>query len=137
LHNFFLRSARARRLLNSPMLQDALRQRLVAWVLGLPREQQGTGYRIIATGVDRRASPLLLAVHRAIGEGQERREGVAYLSVFASADWPMHLVWRGKSAEESKKISQRDVAEALVLALDEFVGYATKCGFSVSFIWPK
>jgi len=103
LHNFFLRSARARRLLNSPMLQDALRQRLVAWVLGLPKEQQGTGYRIIATGVDRRASPLLLAVHRAIGEGQERREGVAYLSVFASADWPMHLVWRGKSRKRSAK----------------------------------
>lgn len=130
LHNFFLRGARAGRLLGDPKAQDALRQRLAAWVLGLPREQRGTGYRIRVTGVDRRASPLLLAVHGGAGEGG------AYLSVFASADWPAQLAWR-EGAEVPREISERAVAEALVLALDEFVDYAAKCGFSVSFVWPK
>ena len=137
LHNFFLRSARAKKLYGNPKKKDTLRWQLAAWVLGLPREQrqkrpqqgkQETGYRIQVTGVDRRASPLLLAVH----EGAN--EGVAYLSVFVSADWPMQLIWRGckKKKKDSKKhekickevkklITERDVAEALVIVLDEFV----------------
>jgi len=129
LHNFFLRGTRARRLLGSPASPDALRQKLAAWVLGLPREQRGTGYRILARAVDRRASPLLLAVH------EFDREGVAYLSVFASADWPAQLSWSGSTTQQIT-IGEKDVAEALITAVDEFWEYAGKCGFKVSLIWP-
>ena len=129
LHNFFLRGARARRLLGNPASPDALRQKLVAWVLGLPREQRGTGYGILARAVDRRASPLLLAVH-----GTDR-EGVALLSVFASADWPVQLRWRGGTTQQLA-INDAKVAEALVTAVEEFVDYVDRCGFKVSFVWP-
>jgi CRISPR-associated protein Cmr1 len=129
LHNFFLRGSRARRLLGNPASQDALRQKLAAWALGLPREQRGTGYGILARTVDRRASPLLLAVH-----GTDR-EGVAYLSVFASADWPAQLRWRGGTTQQLA-IDDAKVAEALVTAVDEFVDYVNKCGFKVIFAWP-
>jgi len=135
LHNFFLRGARARRLLGNPASPDALRQKLAAWVLGLPREQRErrerreTGYEILARAVDRRASPLLLAVH-----GTDR-EGVAYLSVFASADWPGQLKWRGDTTQQLA-INDAKVAEALVTAVEEFVDYVDRCGFKVSFAWP-
>lgn len=129
LHNFFLRTTRARRLLGDPKAPDALRQKLAAWVLGLPREQRGTGYRIQGGDISRRASPLLLAVH------EVEREGVAYLSVFASADWPAQLSWSG-STTRPIPISEKDVAEALITAVDEFWEYAEKCGFKVSLVWP-
>jgi CRISPR-associated protein Cmr1 len=129
LHNFFLRGTRARRLLGNPASPDALRQKLAAWVLGLPREQWATGYKILARDVDRRASPLLLAVH-----GTDR-EGVAYLSVFASADWPAQLRWRGGTTQQLA-INDARVAEALVTAVEEFVDYVVRCGFKVSFVWP-
>jgi CRISPR-associated protein Cmr1 len=135
LHNFFLRGVRARRLLGNPASPDDLRQKLVAWVLGLPREQQErrerreTGYEILARAVDRRASPLLLAVH-----GTDR-EGIAYLSVFASADWPEQLKWRGDTTQLIV-VNDAKVAEALVTAVEEFVDYVDRCGFEVRFAWP-
>jgi len=129
LHNFFLRGVRARKLLGNPAAPDILRQRFIAWALGLPREQRGTGYKTLARDVDRRASPLLLAVH------EIAREGVAYLSAFVSADWPAQLVWRGGTTRQIT-INERDVATALATAVEEFVDYAEKCGFKVNFIWP-
>ena len=129
LHNFFLRGARARRLIGNPASPDALKQKLAAWVLGLPREQRGTGYEILARAVDRRASPLLLAVH-----GTDR-EGVAYLSVFASADWPVQLKWKGGTTQPLA-INDAKVAEALTTAVEEFVDYAERSGFKVKFVWP-
>jgi len=43
LHNFFLRGYRTRKLFGDYCKPDTLRQRYVAWILGLPREQRGTG----------------------------------------------------------------------------------------------
>jgi CRISPR-associated protein Cmr1 len=129
LHNFFLRATRARKLLGDPKAPDTLRQKLAAWVLGLPREQQRTGYTIQRRDISRRASPLLLAVHEA------EREGVAHLSVFASADWPAQLSWSGSTTQQIT-ISEKDIAEALVTAVDEFWEYAVNCGFKVSLVWP-
>jgi len=129
LHNFFLRGVRAKKLLGNHKTPDILRRQFIAWALGLPREQRGTGYKILARDVDRRASPLLLAVH------EIAREGIAYLSVFVSADWPAQLIWRGEITRQIT-ISERDVATALATALEEFVDYAEKCGFKVNFIWP-
>jgi len=143
LHNFFLRGERAKRLLGNPKLPDVLRQNFNAWVLGLPREQQEpkkrqeTGYKIEVEDVDRRASPLWLAVH----------DGIAYLSVFVSADWPQKLTWRGIKKERNKEekeiertqpipLDESRIAGAIVTAVEEFANYAEKCGFRVNFIWP-
>jgi hypothetical protein len=89
--------------------------------------------------VNRRASPLLLAVHE-VADG-----GVAYLSVFASADWPTQLVWRrvkdcDSHAQATKQrrytITEKGIAKALMLALNELIDYAGRCGFKVNFAWP-
>ncbi len=96
LHNFFLRPERARATRGDPRGKDDLRLRLMAWILGLPREQRGgTGYEI-TSGSDRRASPpMLLAVH-----GK-----TSYLTVLTSADWPRKLMWidGGKQADKYKR----------------------------------
>jgi CRISPR-associated protein Cmr1 len=123
LHNFFLRPTRTRVLHGSYFAQDALRQALKAWILGLPREQKGTGYRIIG-GVSRRASPLMLAI----------ADNAAYLSVFTSADWPRELEWRG-GGRQRITVAETDVLAAMALALREFLNYVKKLGGQAE-TWP-
>ena len=123
LHNFFLRPARTRVLHGSYFAQDALRQALKAWILGLPREQKGTGYRVIG-GASRRASPLMLAI----------AGNAAYLSVFTSADWPRELEWRG-GGRQRIAIAEADVLAAMALALREFLDYVKKLGGQAE-TWP-
>jgi len=123
LHNFFLRPARTRVLHGSYFAQDALRQALKAWILGLPREQKGTGYRIIG-GASRRASPLMLAI----------AGNAAYLSVFISADWPRELEWRG-GGRQRIAVAEADVLAAMALALREFLDYVKKLGGEAE-TWP-
>jgi CRISPR-associated protein Cmr1 len=151
LHNFFVRGERAR-ILEDYKGEDELRRGLNAWILGLPREgkvprekkrkegegererreeEEKTGYLIKIEGAERRASPLILAVH----EGADTA-AVAYLSAFISADWPSKLEWR---AIEPKPIdiNERRVVEAMACALKEYVEYVKKCKLGVSFIWPR
>lgn len=123
LHNFFLRPTRARVLHGDYSAQDALRQALKAWILGLPREQKGTGYRILG-GASRRASPLMLAV----------AGSTAYLSVFVSADWPRELEWRGNGRQKIA-VGEREILEATALALREFLDYVKKLGGAAE-TWP-
>jgi len=123
LHNFFLRPARTRVLHGGYSAQDALRQTLKAWILGLPREQRGTGYRIIG-GASRRASPLMLAI----------AGNAAYLSAFTSADWPRELEWRG-GGRQRIAVAEADVLAAMALALGEFLDYVKKLGGEAE-AWP-
>jgi CRISPR-associated protein Cmr1 len=123
LHNFFLRPARTRVLHGGYSAQDALRQALKAWILGLPREQRGTGYRIIG-GASRRASPLMLAI----------AGNAAYLSAFTSADWPRELEWRG-GGRQRIAVAEADVLAAMALALGEFLDYVRKLGGEAE-AWP-
>jgi CRISPR-associated protein Cmr1 len=123
LHNFFLRPARTKVLHGSYFAQDALRQALKAWILGLPREQKWTGYRIIG-GASRRASPLMLAI----------AGNAAYLSVFISADWPRELEWRG-GGRQRITVAEADVLAAMALALREFLDYVKKLGGEAE-TWP-
>jgi CRISPR-associated protein Cmr1 len=126
LHNFFLRPVRANTLHKA---QDRLRQELKAWILGLPREQRGTGYKIIGSA-SRRASPMLLAVH-----GNE-----AYLSVFVSADWPNKLEWYRAGSKQPKplQIDEKEVINATAIALSEFMEYLKekKINIQVDRVWP-
>jgi len=123
LHNFFLRPARTRVLHGGYSAQDALRETLKAWILGLPREQKGTGYRIIG-GASRRASPLMLAI----------ASNAAYLSVFTSADWPRELEWRG-GGRQRIAVAEADVLAAMALALGEFLDYVKRLGGEAE-AWP-
>ncbi|ADN50548.1 type III-B CRISPR module RAMP protein Cmr1 [Vulcanisaeta distributa] len=124
LHNFFLRPERARVLMGNPTVNDKLRNRLAAWILGLPREQRGTGYEI-TSDVSRRASPMILAVH----------SNQSYLSVFLSADWPRELTWRDAGSQRIT-ISESLVVDAICIALNEFLDYAGKQGIRVKPAWP-
>ena len=82
---------------------DPLYSKRLAWVLGLPRSQQGRGY---LAGVQRRASPFILSVHKKY----------ALLSVFYSADWPPTIRWRGGSGSSiiSIKPSNMDGVDVFV-----------------------
>ena len=124
LHNFFLRPTRTRAIHGNYGVQDSLRRELKAWVLGLPREQKGTGYEIMG-GASRRASPMLLAVH-----GNE-----AYLSIFTSADWPSTLRWRGAGSRQLQ-INEKEVINATAIALSEFMEYLRKSNIQGVRAWP-
>ncbi len=124
IHNFFLRPNRARVLLGNPRLSDRLRLTLNAWVLGLPREQRNTGY-FITSNANRRASPILVAVH----------DNKAYISVFTSADWPKELKWRGADVKPIP-IDEPRVINATFIALQELISYLKKNNLQVNQIWP-
>jgi CRISPR type III-B/RAMP module RAMP protein Cmr1 len=57
-----------------------------AWILGLPRWQRNTGYKILDKKCKRRASPLLYSFIT---------NDILVFSIFVSRDWPRKLLWRG------------------------------------------
>jgi len=127
IHNFFVRSERCRVLYGSLICNDPLRLNLLAWFLGLPREQRGTGYKIKASGVHRRASPIHLAFHT----GTNMFGGGAYLAVFLSADWPKELEWTdGPGVTRSLTISYSDIVSAYHTFSMEFDNYLRGIGVS-------
>lgn len=101
---------------------SSLRNQLAdkVWVLGLPS-------RGIISGVKRRASPMILAVHK----------DQSYLSVFLSADWPRELTWRGGAASQRITVNDSDVVDAMCIALNGFLNYANRQGIKVTLIWPR
>ncbi|MGC8983580.1 MAG: RAMP superfamily CRISPR-associated protein, partial [Desulfurococcaceae archaeon] len=127
LHNFFVRSERSRKLTGSSSFQDPLRAALEAWILGLPRSQKGTGY-FIGGRAERRASPIFVAYHGA----RHIFGGGAYISVFASADWPAKLKWVGAGSQQLT-VDEKLIAKALGDALGELWKYL---GASPSGVWP-
>ena len=96
IHNFFLRSMRAK-VTNpkNPHYMDLLRNNYNAWILGLPRSAgMKTGYLIPSeVNVERRASPLIVSYHK--NNGVLGLRSGATFSLFISGDWPCKLKWRG------------------------------------------
>jgi CRISPR-associated protein Cmr1 len=133
IHNFFLRSQRCRVLYNKSDCQDDLRKNLAAWVLGLPREQRGTGYSIATRGVSRRASPILISYHskrNSLGSG-------AFVSVFLSGDWPKVLEWRGAGSSSRKIVVDPQVlVNAYITAINELSKYLSSLRTSLRPVWP-
>jgi CRISPR-associated protein Cmr1 len=131
LHDFFLRSHRARVLKGNYAIPDELRERLLAWVLGLPRKEEKTetGYGIMGD-VKRRASTFIVSFHNnhVTGKG-------GYLTVIRSADWPTALEWTGGGYQQIN-IDFEKVSEAYDTALSEFREYVEKLGGSMSRLWP-
>jgi len=117
VHNFFVRKHRSARLGTDPLASNT-----VAWILGLPRSQRSTGYEIASRGVSRRASPILVSVHRN-HLFEDLRNGVV-VTFLASGDWPRELKWKGASTvsisvDETAVINALSVAERALL---QYVG---------------
>ncbi|ABW02339.1 type III-B CRISPR module RAMP protein Cmr1 [Caldivirga maquilingensis] len=129
LHNFFLRPERAKILMGNPKAKDELRNEFMAWILGLPREQKGTGYRLMSNNIVRRASSMLLSIHGINND-------VAYLALFLSADWPSGLTWHGAGSKPIT-INERDIINASYVALNEFLEYLGRQRIRWKRVWPQ
>jgi CRISPR-associated protein Cmr1 len=128
LHNFFLRSQRSKVTQRNYAANDLLRERLEAWVLGLPREQKGTGYTFDG---DRRASTFMASYHT----GRNIFGGTSFLTVLISGDWPSEIKWTG-AGSQSIKLDDDKIIAAYKDALDEFKEYTAKLGGQIKRVWP-
>ncbi|MCC6022904.1 MAG: type III-B CRISPR module RAMP protein Cmr1 [Desulfurococcaceae archaeon] len=128
LHNFFIRSERCRVLYGSHIRSDEIRNHLVAWFLGLPRQQRGTGYM---DKISRRASPIILSYHSSknfFGDG-------GLITTLVSGDWPRKLLWRGTSSKYIN-IDCRAIVNAFNIVSNEYNQYLRKLNGVVEVIWP-
>ncbi|NPA69407.1 MAG: type III-B CRISPR module RAMP protein Cmr1 [Crenarchaeota archaeon] len=128
LQDFFYRPERIRKYYGGPNTpyghwQDIITVRKYAWILGLPREQRGTGY--IVHGIDRRASPIHVSVHR------DR----AFVTCFISLDWPRRIEWAGRSSIVIE-VDENRILEAFVIVLSYFEKYLGKLGYTYRVIFP-
>lgn len=73
-----------------------------AWILGLPRFQRDTGYKIEEKGVERRVSPLLYSF---------LNENILIASIIASRDWPRLLLWKGRGKGRQKHVNVKRLIE--------------------------
>jgi CRISPR-associated protein Cmr1 len=132
LQDFFYRPGRSRRMsfkiTNADESQDTITSKRLAWFLGLPREQRGTGY---ISNVNRRASPIHLAVHG----------GRALFTFFLSSDWPTEIKWKGLygKKQQGKKLLDVDggrVKEAYLCLISNLENYLEKMNYKYEVIYP-
>ena len=135
IHNFFVRTRRCRVLHGSPICNDELRNRLQAWILGLPRSQRGTGY-ILSEGrrgrvVDRRASPIIVSYH-----SERNLLGAGVFTTFTtSGDWPRELEWVGDGSQ-NLVLDEQSIVNAMRTAFQEFNDYIERLGYRMVRVWP-
>jgi CRISPR-associated protein Cmr1 len=96
----------------------------LAWFLGLPR----TGY---ISNVNRRASPIHLAVHK----------GIALFTLFISSDWPAEIKWKGlregkRWGEKPLNVNGRRVEEAYLCSISSLENYLKKMNYKYEVIYP-
>jgi CRISPR-associated protein Cmr1 len=132
LQDFFYRPGRSRRMgfkiTSADESQDTITRKRLAWFLGLPREQKGTGY---ISNVNRRASPIHLAVH----------EGRALFTFFLSSDWPTEIKWKGLYGEEQQgkkplDVDGRRVKETYLCLISNLENYLEKMNYKYEVIYP-
>jgi CRISPR-associated protein Cmr1 len=128
LHNFFIRSERCRVLYGSHICNDEIRNHLVAWFLGLPRQQRGTGYM---DKISRRASPIILSYH----SSKNFFGGGGLITTLVSGDWPRKLLWRGVSSRYIN-IDCKAIVNAFNIVSNEYNRYLKKLNGVVETIWP-
>ncbi|GBC75558.1 hypothetical protein HRbin06_00876 [archaeon HR06] len=128
LQNFTMRAQRVKELKRI----DEITKKHLAWFLGLPRVQKkATGY-IPKDEVDRRASPLFIAVHK----------DFALISLFLSKDWPDELEWRGKGKSPLQlKLDPKGAFqvgyEAFQVVYNELKSYLDKKGYKSQVIYGE
>ena len=125
LQDFFYRPGRSRRMgyriSNADHSEDDITREKLAWFLGLPRMQKGTGY--IYDG--RRASAIHLAVH----------EKEALFTFFLSGDWPVKIDWRGRR-KVNLRIDRSKVKKAYITSISSLLSYLNKIGYESEVIYP-
>jgi CRISPR-associated protein Cmr1 len=101
---------------------DTITNKHLAWFLGLPREQRGTGYTgyINNIEIERRASPMFIAIHN----------DFAIITIFKSKDWPLQIKWKGKFTENIK-VTDNNINEAYNVISKELKGYLLNKGYEV------
>lgn len=123
LQGFTVRSLRGRNdnITRERGRNDNITRERLAWFLGLPRSQRGTGYFAKDKGedVERRASPLFIAVHK----------DFALVSIFKSSDWPSTIEWRGGYRKSFRL--DIDIDKAFNIITESFISYATNKGYKV------
>ncbi|RSN73937.1 hypothetical protein D6D85_09145, partial [Candidatus Methanodesulfokora washburnensis] len=132
LQDFFYRPERSRkmgfRISSADKSQDAITRGRLAWFLGLPRTQRGTGY-LDAEAREikkRRASPVHLAVH----------ENEALFTLFLSGDWPTEIRWKGIGRPVPLRIDLSKVKEAYLTSISSLEGYLDRTGYEMEVIFP-
>ena len=138
LQDFFYRPGRTRKMgigiTRAEKSEDLLTKERFSWFLGLPREQKETGY---SAAVERRASPIHLAVHNGFG----------LFTLFLSGDWPLGICWeRFRRRPHNIKVRER---ETIPLLIDENIikrayltvllcleKYLKACGYSYEVMYP-
>ncbi len=128
LQDFFFRPGRIKRYYGGPNTpyghwKDLISVNKYAWILGLPREQRGTGY--IVHNIDRRASPIHVSVHK------DR----AYITCFISLDWPRRIDWAGASSLPIE-VNRDRILEVFMNVLSYFEDYLKKLRYSYRVIFP-
>lgn len=126
LQDFFYRPERSRkmgfRISSADKSQDPITRGRLAWFLGLPKTQRGTGY----LDAERRASPVHLAVH----------ENEALFTLFLSGDWPTEIRWKGIGRPIPLRIDLLKVKEAYLTSISSLEGYLDRIGYETEVIFP-
>jgi CRISPR-associated protein Cmr1 len=118
IQNFTLRTGRMR-----VLGRDSLRDQLTGWILGLPRSAMPkgrieSGYYIKGGKIARRASPLIVSVHKTY----------ASVCIFKSRDWPHPILWKSREMREGVK-AQDDLMKAHDVLSRSIREYLEKCGY--------
>jgi len=125
INDFCTRPKRLIRMGMSFKSTDNITRERVAWVLGLPRKQRGTGY---FTSVERRASPFIFAAHT----------NWLSASIFISGDWPPEITWKGRRYTKKIPITrdQANLLRAYSIVKRELWNYLTRLGFQMLRVIP-
>jgi len=127
INDFCTRPMRLRKMGMGFRAQDNITKQRVAWVLGLPRAQRGTGY---FSSVKRRASPFIFSAHS---------EWLS-ASIFLSKDWgeSPKLTWKsGRGGRSEREIYiQAGLLKAYSTVKTELQNYLKRLGYEVVGVVP-
>jgi len=125
INDFCTRPMRLTKMGTRFIAQDNITEQRIAWVLGLPRNQRGTGY---FSSVERRTSPFIFAAH----------SGWLSASIFLSKDWPPKIMWKGGRGGriEREIYVQDDLLKAYSTVKKELQNYLKRLGYDVVGVIP-
>lgn len=132
IQDFCTRGRRLYKSHGSYTCKDAIVEKHVAWVLGLPREQKeqkktAHGYSIVKNKVSRRASPFIFTAHNKWMS----------VSIFFSKDWPESIRWRGGGEDTFLDIKCLDkIYEAYNTVEEVLKEYLKKQGYKLVQVIP-
>lgn len=117
---FTVRGSRAIEFGENPRhYKDDITKKHLAWFMGLPRNQKGTGYFV--NGEGRRASAMFISIHK----------GFALVSFFKSMDWYENITWKGGHGKKLTFKPKQNIDDAFNTTIDLFKRYMSIKGYEV------